>query len=195
MLLKDIFAKITSKTAEVEKQQADITRKLEANKAEKEKAEAAKKEALAKKDESAYKAACRAAADAEAGIEFNTICLKDHQNGRHATDAEDAEIRCGMAQGLKEIYVETINQVENLTKEMINVTEAAINKMKAMDSMMESWDQEITKKHNPMQGSFCQARIITMASLHNPAKGRLNQLQTMKAADPFFKEGGKKNGH
>lgn len=191
MSLKEIFAKITSKTAEVEKQRDEITRKLEANKADKAKAEAAKKAALEKKDESAYKAACRAVADAEAGIEFNTICLQELQKERHATPAEDAEIRRGMEQGLKEIYVEAINQIEKLTKEIVTITETATSKMKAMDSMMESWEQVITKQHNPAQSSFCQARILTIASIHNPAKGRLNQMQTMKAADPFFKEGGK----
>ena len=65
MDLKQTFEAINQKVEEAGKQQADISQKLEANKNEKAKAEAAKAAALEAKDEQAYKAACRAIADAD----------------------------------------------------------------------------------------------------------------------------------
>ena len=189
MSLKETFEAITKKTAEAGKQQAEITRKLEANKGEKARAEAAKAAALEAKDEQAYKAACRAIADADAGIEFNTICLNEYQRKQLATEAEDAKIKSGLKQGMKEIYMDTILQIEKLATEMMNLTESTMNKLKQIDAMADSWDRSIMKK--PSSSPFCANQSIGLLGFHNGAKARLTQLQNMKKADPFFNEGGR----
>ena len=189
MSLKDIFEAITKKTAEAGKQQAEITRKLEANKGEKARAEAAKAAALEAKDEQAYKAACRAIADADAGIEFNTICLNEFQRKQLAAEAEDAKIKSGLRQGMKEIYVDAILRVEKLANEMQDITESAMNKLKEIDIKADEWDKGIMR--NPRLSPFCTDKSLSLLGLYNGAKARINQLANMKKADPFFHEGGK----
>ena len=191
MTLKETFDKITSKIAEVDKQQADIARKLEGYKEEKARAEAAKKKALEQNDEKAYKEASRAAADADAGIEFNTICLQKLQKEQHATDTEDAEIRRGMQLGLKGIYVDAISQYEAHMKDAASILEAALQKMSAIDSMMESWDKQITRQFNPAQHGFSQSRRLMTSSHLNAVVGSLGKIKFIRSSDPFFKEGGK----
>ena len=189
MSLKDIFDAIAKKTSEMDKQKAGITRKLEANKGEKARAEAAKAAALEAKDEKAYKEACRAIADADAGIEFNTICMDEYQKKQQATEAEDAQIRRGLQQGLKEIYVDAFFQIERLATEIQGVSESALQKMKGIDAMADSWNREVMKQPNSV--SFCSTNIVAMQGIYNSAKARLEQMKAMKKADPFFKEGGK----
>lgn len=190
MSLKDIFEAISKKTAEAGKQQADITRKLEANKSEKARAEAARAKALEAKDEQAYKAACRAIADADAGIEFNTICMREAQQKQLATEEDDAKIKSGLRQGMQEIYADAILKIEKLTGEMKNTSESAMQKLKEIDAMAESWDQAIMK-NSIHRSPFCHDKSLSLQGFYNGATARLTQLETMKKADPSFKERGK----
>lgn len=189
MSLKDTFETISKKTAEAGKQKAEITRKLEVNKNEKARAEKAKAAALEANDEKAYKEACRAIADADAGIEFNTIRLNDFQKKQHATEAEDVQIKRGLRQGVKEIYVEAILKIEKMAIEMQNLTESAVQRLKEIDSMAQSWDRDIMRNFDT--GSICKDKALSMNTFYNGAKASLQQLDTIKQSDPFFKEGGK----
>ena len=189
MSLKDTFATIIKKTSEAGKQKAEITRKLETNKSEKARAEAAKTAALEAKDEQAYKAACRAIADADAGIEFNTICLNDFQKKQLATEAEDTQIKRELWQGEKEIYVDAILQIEKLAKEMLTISESAMQKLNKINAMADSWNKEIMREYN--HTPFCSDKSLSLQGMINGANARLNQLAVMKKADPFFHEGGK----
>lgn len=191
MSLKEIFEAISKKTAEAVKQRDEITRKLETNKGEKAKAEAERAKALEAKDEQAYKAACRAIADADAGIEFNTICLQEAQQKRLATDADDSKIKSGLRQGMQEIYVDAILKIEKLADEMKSISESAMQKLREIDSMAASWDKEIMKIRE-YKSPFCHDRSVVLQGFYNGAAARLTQLEGMKKADPSFKQGGRK---
>lgn len=189
MSLKNAFETITRKTAEVGRQKAEIIRKLEENKNEKSKYEAAKAASLEAKDEKAYKEACRAIADADAGIEFNSICLNEFLKKKHATEADDNQIKRGLRQGLNEIYVDAVLQIEELAIEMQNVSESAIEKMKKIDAMAELWDKNIMNQTSTT--TLCSNKSITLFGFYNGAKARITQLEMLKKDDPFFKKGEK----
>ena len=190
MSVKDTFEAISKKTAEAGKQQAEITRKLEANKSEKARAEAARAKALEAKDEQAYKAACRDIADADAGIEFNTICLQEAQQKKLATDADDAKIKSGLRQGMQDIYVDAILKIEKLANEMKNISESAMQKLREIDGMAASWDKGIMKNHE-YRSPFCHDKSLSLQGFYNGATARLTQLEGIKKADSSFKERGK----
>lgn len=191
MNLKQTFEAITKKTEEAGKQQTDISRKLEANKAEKAKAEAAKAAALEAKDEQAYKNACRAIADADAGIEFNTICLRETKQKQLATDAENRGIKQGLRDGLKEIYATAIDEIEKAMKAIITVSEEALNKLNAIDGMAQAWDAQVMKQTNTTGSTFTADRKLVLNQYIGTVRARLDGIKTMRESDPFLKEGGK----
>ena len=179
MALKDIFESISKKTAEAEKQQAEITRKLEANKSEKARAETARAKALEAKDEQAYKAACRDIVDADAGIEFNTICLREAKQKKLATEADDAKIKSGLHQGMQEIFADAILKFEKLVNEMRDISESTMEKMNEIDGMAASWDKDVMKNHE-YKTPFCNDRTLFLKGFYNSTNARLNQLEGIK---------------
>lgn len=188
MNLKQTFEAITKKTEEAGKQQADISRKLEANKSEKAKAEAAKAAALEAKDEQAYKAACRAIADADAGIEFNTICLREAQHKQLATDAENQNIMHGLRGGMNEIYATAIDEVEKALKAIITVSEGTLNKLNAIDGMAQAWDAQVMKQVNTTGSTFTVDKKMVLNQYINFSKSRLEGIKTMREANPLLKK-------
>lgn len=189
MNLKQTFEAITKKTDEAGKQQADISRKLEANKAEKAKAEAAKAAALEAKDEQAYKDACRAIADADAGIEFNTICLREAQHKQLATEADDQGIKQGLRDGMKEIYATAIDQIETALKGIINVSEGTLNKLNAIDGMAQTWDAQVMKQPNTGVSAFTGDRKMVLNQYISTIRAKLDGIKTMRELDPLLKGG------
>ena len=190
MTLKEIFEFISKKTAEAGKQIAEITSKLETNKSEKARAEAARAKALEAKDEQAYKAACRAIADADAGIEFNTICLREAQQKKLATEAEDLKIKGGLRQGMQEIYMDAVLKIEKLADEMQSVSELAMQKLREIDGMAASWDKEVMKNRE-YRSPLCHDKSLSLQGFYNGASARLNQLEGIKKTDPSIKGKGK----
>lgn len=192
MNLKQTFDAITKKTDEAGKQQADISRKLEANRNEKARAEAAKAAALEAKDEQAYKAACRAIADADAGIEFNTICLRESKQKQLATDADDKGIKGGLRAGMKEIYDTAIDEIEKALKDIMSVSEGALNRLNAIDSMAQAWDLQVMKQTTLLGSTFTADKKLVLNQYFNIAKTRLDWISSMRKANPMLKkEGGK----
>ena len=189
MNLKQTFEAITKKTEEAGKLQADISRKLDANKAERAKAEAAKAAALEAKDEQAYKNACRAIADADAGIEFNTICLREAQQKQLATDADDQGNKHGLQDGMKEIYATAIDEIETALKAIITASEGALNKLNAIDGMAQAWDAQVMKQANTTGSTFTADKKLVLNQFMNASRSRLDGIKTMREADPLLKGG------
>ena len=182
MNLKQTFEAITKKTEEAGKLQADISRKLDANKAERAKAEAAKAAALEAKDEQAYKNACRA-------IEFNTICLREAQQKQLATDADDQGIKHGLQDGMKEIYATAIDEIETALKAIITASEGALNKLNAIDGMAQAWDAQVMKQANTTGSTFTADKKLVLNQFMNASRSRLDGIKTMREADPLLKGG------
>ena len=189
MTLQETYKMISDKTTEAGRQQAEFTKKLKGYQEEKAQAEAAKRAALESKDELAYKEACRAIADAEAGIEFNTICLQDVQKKKFATESDDTAIKSGLNRGIKDIYVEAINSIEKAFVDLLEASETAMKKFDSIDAMAQSWDESVMKDHSPRVSGYSANRSLTISQFAGLAKTRLNTLRTAKKSDPFFKEG------
>lgn len=188
MNLNKIFEKISKKIAEVDKQEADILRKMEANKSEKRRGEDMKSAALNAKDEAGYKNASRIISDAEAGIEFNTICLDELHKEKFASETEDAEIKSGLRHELNEIYCETITVIEKAYRDIENITEDALQKISKLDSVADTWNKKIMKSGDSSTGFDSRNKQLILVQRNNGAKAELNGINIMKKNDPLFKD-------
>ena len=189
MPMNKTFEMITSKASEAEKQLAEITRKMDVNKAEKAKAERAKAAALQAKDEQAYKAACRAIADADAGIEFNTICMQEAKKKQLASDADDQKIKAGLQLEIKGIYSSAIDEMEKALISMQDIADGAIKKLAAIDAMANTWDAQVMKKPRPAGAvPITASKVISLQQFFNAAGGRLEGIKTMRKADPMLQK-------
>ena len=189
MTLKDTISRITGKADEAGKQQGEFARKLEAYQRDKAQGEADKAAALAAKDERAYKDACRAIADAEAGIEFNSICLQEVQQKQFATDADDREIISGLRHGAREIYVDAVEKIEKALTDIVNTADEASKKLLSIDAMAQTWDGQVMKRPKDGQGMTADKRF-TLAQFFNSATARLNGVREMQKADPCLQKNG-----
>lgn len=176
MTLKDTCDKIMKKANEAGQQEGELSRKLEAYKHEKEQAEANKAAALEAKDEQAYKAACRAIADADAGIEFSTICLRECRREKYATAADDQEIKNGLRNGLNEVYGEALKEIEKALNTIKNTAQQACDKMNVINSMAQTWGESVMREI-VTNGNYCGDKKIHIEQYINMAKGRLTTLQ------------------
>ena len=191
MNMKQTFDTINKMAEEAGKQLADISRKLEANKTEKAKAEAEKAAALVAKDEQAYRAACRAIADADAGIEFNTICLQEAQQKQTATDADDRKIKAELQQGLKELYSNAVESIEKALNTIHDIANDTLKECAGIDSMVNLWDVQVMK-HPKNNSPFTTTQRLSMQTFVNFAKGRLDGINSLRDADPLLKKNGGK---
>ena len=191
MSLKKTYETISKKAAEAEKQKAEITRKLEANKNEKARAEAAKAAALEAKDEEAYKQACRAIADADAGIEFNTICLNEFQKKQLASEADDAQIKRQLQQGAQELYMDAIIRFEKMVVETQGLMETTMQRLREVAAMAHTWDEGIMRNIGSTYSAFSHDKLLALQGINNGIKARLNQLDMIKKANASFREGGR----
>ena len=148
-MIKDIIDAVKRKMDEESRQRNEISNRLSKNKMEKAAAEEAKKAALEAKDEQAYKDACRAIADSEAGIEFNKICLETQRAKLYATGEENRDIKRAMRREVAEIWLEALNEIETAFDNISKVSSLAIEKLNAVNVMEESWDENVMKGTNP----------------------------------------------
>ena len=190
MTLKDTFSRITNKAGEADKQQGEFARKLEAYQRDKARGEAGKAAALAAKDERAYKDACRAIADAEAGIEFNSICLQEVQQKQFATDADDREISSGLNQGTREIYADAMGKIEKALTDIVNAAAEANKKLGEIDAMAQTWSRQVMKRPADTGSGMTYDKHFTIAQFYNSATGRLNSIKEMRNADPCLQKNG-----
>ena len=168
MELKEIIEKVRKKVEEAASQRAEISRRLSVNKRDKAAAEEAKAAALEAKDEQAYKDACRAIADSEAGIEFNTICLNAQRKKLFATYAENREIKQAMRKEAAAIAAEAFKEIEKACESISEKVSFAVEKLQAIDTMNQAWDDEVMKGSNPLQGNASEDKIVIL----NQFKGR-----------------------
>ena len=191
MTLKDTFSRITGKADEAGKQQGEFARKLEAYQRDKAQGEAEQAAALAAKDDRAYKNACRAIADAEAGIEFNSICLKEMRQKSFATDADDKEIMCGLRQGVREIYADAVEKIEQAMASILTTADEANKKLAAIDEMARTWTGQVMKQHAELaQGGPAADKRFIMAQFSNSATSELNRIKSMRENDPALQKNG-----
>lgn len=189
MALNDTFDIIKARSTEAGNQQAEIVCKLEANKADKARAEADKAAALEAKDENQYKAASRAIADAEAGIEFCEICLRDVKRRQFATDEENAEVLRGLQRETDTIYTEAILSIEKALAEIVDVMDGVARKYSAIDTMARTWKEAVMKDYRPEASPFCSDRRMALTPFDGVIKTRLNTLREGKKASPLFNKG------
>lgn len=191
---KELFATITAKTAAAGKQQAEITQKLEANKRDKAQAEANKRTALERKDEAAYKKACRDLADADAGIEFNTICLQEAQRKPNATEKENDEITRTLRKAAQDIYVPAMLKIEKAMMEIMEVSESAVRDFNKIDEMARTWKRSVMNDHNErsLVNNVSQEWAIQISPFIGVVKPHLYQFKQIHEKNPLFKEGGKR---
>lgn len=188
MNLQDTFKTITERTATVGQQEGDISRKLECYKQAKEQAEAAKTAAREARDEQAYIDACRAVADAEAGIEFNSIVLRDMQHGKAATPEEDQAIKAALKHGEGLIYVDAINAIEKAMADLLDAAETAMKKFDSIDAMALAWDQAVMHDNSiTSQLKFTRGNREIIIPYIGLVKGRLNVLREGKKVNPLFR--------
>ena len=191
MTIQEVFQKITDISAAVGKEQADFTNRLNECRRDKEKAEAAKAAALSAKDEQGYMAACRALADAEAGIEFNTMCLHTAQTKKHASDQENDEIIRELRKASAEIYKPTLLTIEKALETAVEAAEAAEKKYEAIDEMGRSWKMAVMNDHNERSLAIAVSGdySLALAPLAGKLKTSLSLIKMGKKENPLFKEG------
>ena len=194
MTLEEITKKINERAADAGEQQAQVSRKLEANQQDKSKAEAAKRAALEAKDEEAYKKACRDLADANAGIEFNTICLQGLQRKPYATETEHNATLRELREAAQAVYVPAMLEIEKACKRIFEVASEAEKKYNAIDELARKWKRAVMNDHNErslvinVSHEYAAQTVPYIAMV----KGHLFGFENMHKNSPLFKEGDKK---
>lgn len=190
-----LFQKINDAITAAGKEQAAFSSKLEAHRRDKEQAEAAKAAALKAKDEQGYKAACRALADAEAGIEFNSICLRSAESEKHATDQENAEIMRDLRKAGADVFVPTMLAIEKALDTAVTAANEALQKYSAIDDMARAWKQAVMSDHNERSLSIDISKeySLPVAQLAGKLKQHLTLIRMGKEKNPLFNGGKDKN--
>lgn len=180
MTLAETCNKIMDKVNEAGQQESILSTKLNGYQRDKKQAEAAKLAALEAKDEEAYKTACRAIADADAGIEFSTICLRDIQHKKFASDEENTDVRRNLNRNLQDIYLGAISEIEKAFISIRETAEAAIEKMETIDDMAQAWNESVMRASSGK--GFCTDKRLTMAQYVSLAKARLTSIPLQKGS-------------
>lgn len=183
--LSRISAAIEKKVGEYNRQLEIIKRNLEKNSADLDQAEAAKTEALKSGDEKGYKTACRAAADAAAGVEFNNKSRQALLDTPFASAEENSVINDDLHRTANEIFVHAADEIGKGLDMIIQAADAAIDKMNIISVLAAQWNKEVMKDRG--DSDFAQTKMIVLQQNANAAKGRKAAIQIVRENDPAFR--------
>lgn len=187
--LSRLLDAMVNKAAEADGLRIDIEKRLAENEAAKEQAASDKKKAMDALNESAYKEASRAEAEADAGIDFCQISLQKLARKPCVSESEHAEIMGALQQEVDAIYKDTILQIEKGLAEVVAAMDMAKRKYDVIDSAATSWNLMVMKDERAASINFCNEKTLMLSPFDGVIRSRLYQLREGKKANPLFRDG------